>query len=1555
MERVLEEISLLSKQSRLVPAEEIIMKSLINFETLIPEKLTEPEIENIENLVISLLFINQGNLSYHCSMRIGKILTLIYLKSSHPKIWGIISAASEKPCSSCVIACGYVIKILGKRSKSTISSFVKILLKVCPKLPYQCLFALRYCFKTHSIDIKGFSDSAYTFCQKSMSGLFEVNQLMSLKLIYALAQGSYVDQKHVKSFVTKFISKCSSSFVVDEMCLLIAKLMILYSSGPKNLEKQGAEFSLSKVETSNSSFKDNLVFFATFKDNFSQIIRRFLDIADPEFIHNNLSTLFECIRKTQPTDITQLLSIFGSDIRLPIFQTIAKESLSLEQFNMLKYLSCDKNMESEVAAAALQLSMNDAEEARTSIGSFFSSLPSSYPDIAIQYLESSLLFLSFPPADSPTLDKEIYGMGLIASSILSGYGEEKKLILEEQFKSQIIMFLNRSLTSAMVYSYDLMTAFQFMSLLSPPLIPNSLVNQRLADVLNLLEKKNNSLDIRDLKLKALCRSVFSFISVHPSTSLLPSLFQNVFSLGFLLNPNVFLSLIRVASKKILDSSTSYFYLRQITSRLLNNNPPLEYLKQMVLNPMLEKHELLFHIIPVLQRYDAVYERIGSISYSVFAIKEIPKAIVKLDPNDGMRLIKEILAFQTNFVVTHALLLELIRLPNSIPLFTNGFHLQILPIIFDEKSDIIQLQISSECISEYIKYQPHIMADVLSILSTKKNKGKCLLLSSLLSHLSFSDNQLLQIIHELDTLLKSNNLIVFSLFTLNILFSRFFDQLIGIPMVFSQFQILFSTMHSDFLHDPYTMYFISSCLSYLIPMINPLIFEEDLFLRQQITLNIQTLFLYHYPYGYQVMFYCLKSVLIYIREVFDTSIVKYPSNGGMSYPLMSLLCSVFSDFLRLEKDPPDLFGSLPKALYLLQRRYDLKIEEYILTLVHTDPLLNGDQESDKLTRIVDWVKIIKNVLTRGTHPIFTTSQVEPSQYVKKTCLLCTVAILDFVSKISPFPGECVDDIVTSAVRAVESDNIYYISSAFSVLDKIVLCFSKMFTTTNMPILKLYDSQFSLVSRLAILNHSNSCGDYLFNYLEFRITNFSKDSSEDKAFFDMILSKIYFSDFSTPSILNAMSLLITSMKKIDYLFENGQSLIDKYIVSGSKVISEIMEMFFELNIEWNKLAHYRSLYINSLYLIFSCCIIYDKKSLMDLPTISRFALDQIQKNNELWIQKAAYFSLISLFESSSTIMDNSLISTMINSIIDNSSRFSYDLVQISKSTAKVLSKTSLDLSTWQRLAKFIIEKGYSSTALAYLIKYSTEENIKLVIKELFDVSFLNLDKYISSILLSRVNENIEWCFEYFLLYEFPRKDSSIRNFKLSLIRLFIEKGISYCSDSIFNHLSKYLWTVFRKGGMEIISFLVRVHPDIGNKVFFYKEMTILSELCEKDITNCAVYIDFSRFCIIRLNCIQMTNNIKCLSLIALKSLISFGSDPQKGNDIIRSSVQLFAQIREMVPQSLEESYKCLTNREIQMVNSILEKEITKTQTRKKVKNLKVFSSGQRRAQQDEWQDL
>ena len=330
MNELLNELNLLTKQSHLHPAEQIITEKLLNFENILTNTISEEIYESFEQSLINLLFINGGNLSLPCSIRISNCLISFYNLKNSPKIWNLITFVTKKPNYSNIIAIGSVIREIGQYSKSMLPGLVKNLLKLLSKFPISCLYTLNQCFKVDQNGLNSYAlntfNSILTFC----SSKDETEQLLTVKLLRCLLKSKIIPLKLIYSSINLLLKDAQNHFVIDETCYYIARVAFtpFLENNFLNENNSKSEWNISKRGLKDNDiklFEYSFQIISKFNNYFDKILKHFLNLINPEIIHKNLPILFEFVRNNMPSEIVQLITLFGHDVRKELFNKVSLE------------------------------------------------------------------------------------------------------------------------------------------------------------------------------------------------------------------------------------------------------------------------------------------------------------------------------------------------------------------------------------------------------------------------------------------------------------------------------------------------------------------------------------------------------------------------------------------------------------------------------------------------------------------------------------------------------------------------------------------------------------------------------------------------------------------------------------------------------------------------------------------------------------------------------------------------------------------------------------------------------------------------------------------------------------------------------------------------------------------------------------------------------------------------------------------------------------------------------------------------------------------------------
>ena len=617
MENLLEDLTFLSKQSHLIPAEEIIGTKLLNFENLF-SFISEKFYDEIETQFFKIININSGNLSINCCYKIGKCLNLLYSKSKTIKLWNLITQITKKITNSNIYILGYLIRIKSNGYKAVISSFLKILFDNFFNYSLPSMISIRCCILSSFNEIKPFLEKIFNLCKKTLLIKDLHLQIFTIRTIRSTLKELIIPIKKYSSLINDSFKVINDPFLLDELTFLIAKISYcFYIKYDINKKNDNNEFSIVSSKENNSNILLSLNYLHEFSNHFSQIFRHFLDLLNPQYIYDNLYHIFQFIRIHHHSDISQLLSSFGEDIRSQIFNVVMKEQPpTINQLLTLKSLVSNKLMVQEVCALAFQISNNPSEDIKFNIMNIFSSMSSHYPDIASNYLESTIIYLAYPPEDNPTINEDIIGMGNIFTSILGGSSLENNIQNCEKLKNEIFIFLNRVLNSNKFFSNEILIAYQIMIVLPEQFIPKELVEKNIENFYNFIQKDSSFILKNKIFFRNLFRTITSFFSSYSFISLSYNIFDYIFHHPSYQSQNVYISSLLYCLNNSNNIINSFQTLKFVTQKFLLQKLTLEYFRFKIKNPILLEHELLFHSIPILSKNKLLFEKINSLTFSM---------------------------------------------------------------------------------------------------------------------------------------------------------------------------------------------------------------------------------------------------------------------------------------------------------------------------------------------------------------------------------------------------------------------------------------------------------------------------------------------------------------------------------------------------------------------------------------------------------------------------------------------------------------------------------------------------------------------------------------------------------------------------------------------------------------------------------------------------------------------------------------------------------------------------------------------------------------------------
>ena len=1503
MNQILQQLQTIGKQKRLFPAEEIITSNLVDFESYIPEKLTNDEISQFEAALLGILNINGGNLSFSCSARIASCLIIIYKKDSSPKLWNLITAITKTPTVSLMYCASCVLKVLGKSSKSMLAGLMKVITKTDSSFIHPVLLLSRSCYQSSPIDVKDYNEKVFAIAKNALFMEEEQNQLAAIRVLRTMAKSESISLKKTVPLIKMVLDDPKRSpFVADEACYLVAKI----AAHPLLKQKKTVEtkeFQIGKKNESSTDFQVSFSILSQFQKQFTTVFRHFLDVLSPQFLYDNIKPIFDFVRKTQISDLSQILSLFGKDVRSSLFSTIAAEQPpSASQLACLRLLASDKAMAQEAAALSLQLCSSESEEARQAAGGYFSQIAVQYPEIAQSYIETSTLYLAFPPEDNPSLAADIRGFSIMASSILGGIEDNEKIC--ESVASFIETFLKRALGGINIFSADYSAAFRLMAVLPKKFIPLDLASKSI-DLTNKYLASENA-DLASSRTKNLLKVISCCIASHPyiqgtaqfisSASKLSIASCNAATLGMIM------------ALPYAKTKNPAKVANRLISKVIILQAPDNYIQSLVPDSIPLAGDLLFHSIVNINTKGALYYRINAPTLVVRAVEYFPEFISSFSSEEATSILTSIIMSTVNITTSHLLILKLAK-SSKANLLPANLHLLILETLSDTHNDIERMRISAEIVGLWAGMYGHT-SEVIDKTANWKGIGKCLLYSSLFFHGELTDNEIIFAMHELDAMAKLPAVASSALFALSVLFDCCSARLSAMPLVGTQMSALTSIVHSKLSLNPYILFFIACCFSKLLPVLSPQGDSRD---TNEMRLFVQMISQTSLPFTKQILFHTVRSVVAFARFLAKDFSMTFPSKPGVSLSLELSACGAFADYIRLIGLPYDLFDVVPKALLLLQKRDDPRPEEFIISVASTGK------------HVEKWVKIVKSVLSANALPGFINATVESLPQVKRCCLKVANKLVEKIQ-----PGEMLDDIVTSATRAVETHITQLCEFGYPVLVQVLERFA------SQKCIDLYEPQFASSIRNGFICDMSYSAQFMMQMLALVDKKIKNDEDVTTLItpFAKGLETCEFNPYSTCVAALACTVARTSKK-----VEEQLSCLSRFAEAFAGVVKDAMSIF-SVNKDWNRVTQFRQQYEKSLNDIFAgLAWLLPKQTKVTSNDFISFLIKESQCDEE-WRMAASFAALGAVFEFHKGEIDEDLMLEALKAVSKDSMLPSF----VVSCSHKV---TGSQTRVWNQLIDYVSTTAFTPEAAALLIRAGNENEIAKTAKKIATAALKEGKIEIFTLLFEKTPLSID-----------PSLDALFENKEVSrtIKATVIERAMKRYKGSLTrNDVSEFLWTIFRKGGMQIIASTIIQNQEAGKVIFSFHSLKHIEELCLADITNASTYLQFI------MNGITYINDdeevLKAAARIAVSSIAKWGNESIKGGDIVTAAVQAFSLVKSKNKNAAKSGYFEASERDQQVSISNVESTITKRATKRKVHTLKMFSSKSLKKQddEDEWQSL
>lgn len=160
--------------------------------------------------------------------------------------------------------------------------------------------------------------------------------------------------------------------------------------------------------------------------------------------------------------------------------------------------------------------------------------------------------------------------------------------------------------------------------------------------------------------------------------------------------------------------------------------------------------------------------------------------------------------------------------------------------------------------------------------------------------------------------------------------------------------------------------------------------------------------------------------------------------------------------------------------------------------------------------------------------------------------------------------------------------------------------------------------------------------------------------------------------------------------------------------------------------------------------------------------------------------------------------------------------------------------------------------------------------------------------------------------------------------------------------------------------MLSQLLIRNPVIGVSLLAVDNLEIMNGYCMSDVVNCVVYMQFIRFGygVLRANGSSYPDFVISVVKLALQTLNKWIDDIAHGSNIAQNCVYLIRDINSSEASAVKAAFGSENIENQRLSNESLEKQASRMESQRKVRELKTFSLNARKiqdAEAGEWQDL
>jgi hypothetical protein len=1210
MENCLSRLTALGKSKRITQPEQAIQNSLFLFDSFLPDSPTPDEISVFESTLLSLLHINGGILSPHCSFFIAQQLISVYNLEKYHRFWNLTTMATSSPNPAVLWALSYVIRKIGQFQRSSLASLPELLVQMKDSLIFPALVTLRAVFKVCAEMVSKSAPVAQQFATRQLSNAHEPTQIAAVRLLQGLVPFGTISLKKLTGDVEANGRYFRSRFVVEEVAYLVA--LCAYVPNVRREEAgagQNNEFALHAAAGGKSKgLADSFPLLRVFRLHFRKCFGRFLDLLEPNFIFAHAMELVEFALSVEPGAHELVTDYFAGDVRSEVLTVILKAKL----IGMLPAVVFDLQSAKNALPAALAAILQRGNEMDPG-AQFLTKVALDYPDIVPELLEQKIYQLrELKGAD------DLGGTAEVIAILLGTVKQRSEFI--KIYKIGIERFLKDVASSAKPPVSTIEAYFRILSVVPLSFGNKEFITDQLAVVWDLTDRFS-SFDARVRRsIVFLAEALVFFLAAHPNIENASAFFEPLIPLlGLFSNSALVAFLIFVCHSSIYDDEAltiATFFITRLAGCVLTPAAIRRHIPSLIPLP----DESCSSEEPPPRETPIVDEQ------------ELPHRICRLlvgffsgfSDADFSKLLQLILKHAGKIPVA-LFLFHLYQSESTNRHFSATFHEQLLKVALPE--NVVQSQIIAECAVS------HCLVFPATVMKLPRTALSWLVEGALARRYKMPDGRLVEFLTRAITDAAIPQLTDFVLHALAELYDAKSMQLVQLNIGDQQCQFFINLLNRHPEPNSFTLFLLANAVVRLFPVLLPTLTTDATgnFLK----LILSALRLSPIGHGRVLFQTVFRAAIAFAPDVAGIFPVRFPKSSHAETALKLCVCGSLADLSRLVP-LGDLFDLVDKLIVLLQKTKDRRVANFVVTIATAQEFVPE--------RMKAWFGMAKQILAAGTTPGFGHTIVEPTIPVKCCALRIIHALLPLIAQKVPLLTDCLDDLMASTIRAIESNKLELHHDAYPILSAVVREFRFRGTDGQSRLLDLYESNFSLASRYAFPDSLEIAAGFLVDYLDFAFDRFEKNKQAIFGLIDDYIAGLERVIERTSGFFRVASKICVLARSIPELFDRLSPFLKTLSSAFSQLILDSIELRGTLA-DWTDISTYRKkmspFYGDLLPSAVWLQHVFPDTAKVTVDAMTCFFLLELGCSSEIWRFYAAFSALSTVLQYFGPILEAELL--------------------------------------------------------------------------------------------------------------------------------------------------------------------------------------------------------------------------------------------------------------------------------------------------------------------------